>query len=186
MFDIEDLSFFKLNENTLIKPFNCNDEKLRNFLLIKAKEFQKEYLGVTYVFENESSTIAYFTICTDSLKVQEEMFASKSAFKRVLESFVTHKKRYLEDFPAIKLGRLAVSEDYKGNGLGSDIIDYLINFIIELNDKVSCKLITVDAYLTSIEFYEKKDFKYLITKESDEHTRQMFLDVSPYINATKK
>lgn len=56
--NIEGLHFFKLEENTQIKPFNCSDDKLHNFLLEKAKEFQKEYLGVTYILEEGKNTIA--------------------------------------------------------------------------------------------------------------------------------
>jgi len=37
--------------------------------------------------------------------------------------------------------------------------------------------ITVDAYLSAIEFYRKNGFQELTKKEEDEHTRLMFFDM---------
>ena len=37
--------------------------------------------------------------------------------------------------------------------------------------------ITVDAYLSAIDFYRKNGFKELTKKEEDDHTRLMFFDM---------
>ena len=39
------------------------------------------------------------------------------------------------------------------------------------------RYITVDAYLSAIEFYRKNGFQELTKKEEDEHTRLMFFDM---------
>jgi hypothetical protein len=40
-----------------------------------------------------------------------------------------------------------------------------------------CRFITVDAYRSSLDFYEKNRFKYLTTKDKDEDTRAIYFDL---------
>ena len=39
------------------------------------------------------------------------------------------------------------------------------------------RFITVDAYLSAIEFYRKNGFQELTQKEEDDHTRLMYFDM---------
>ncbi len=39
------------------------------------------------------------------------------------------------------------------------------------------RFLTVDAYLSAVEFYRKNGFKELTKKDEDEHTRLMFFDM---------
>ena len=41
----------------------------------------------------------------------------------------------------------------------------------------SFDFITVDAYRTSLDFYEKNSFRYLTTKDIDDDTRAMYFDL---------
>ena len=51
--ELAGLSLIKVTTDTIIKPFDCGDEDLNNFLVSKAKDYQKELLAVTYILENE-------------------------------------------------------------------------------------------------------------------------------------
>lgn len=175
---LEGLELFKLEQLTDIKPFDCKDEDLRDFLFSKAKQFQKELLGITYILEDEDKTIAYFSIFNDSLNIQESNFASKSAFKRFLQNLVTHPKRHLKNFPALKIGRLAVCNDLQKGGIGKAIVNYVIDIALEHNLKAACKLIIVDAYEESVGFYEKQGFSYLSESDAHSDTRQMYFDLT--------
>jgi|ERR1700722_2755099 len=106
-------SLIKVSLDTIIKPFDCGDGDLNDFLVSKAKDYQRELLTVTYILENQERTIAFFSIFNDSLRVQEMAFASKSALKRFLSNLVSHPKRHLEYFPALKIGRLGVCNTTK-------------------------------------------------------------------------
>jgi hypothetical protein len=55
---------------------------------------------------------------------------------------------------------------------------------IDQNAHCACKLITVDAYEQSLGFYEKKGFLYFTETDKDKDTRQMYLDLTPIINAS--
>ena len=85
-----------------------------SILFEKAKFYKQEFLATTFILENEEQTVAYYSIFNDSLKVEEEGFASKSAFKRFLKDLVSHPKRHLKSFPALKIGRLGIDKDFKG------------------------------------------------------------------------
>lgn len=180
--DLSGLSFFKLEQETLIKEFDCNDESLNNFLFNKSKPYSLEFLSTTFIIEDKQQTVAYFSVFNDSLKVEEEEFASKNALKRFLKNLVSHPKRHLEYFPAIKIGRLAVNKNIKKSGLGKMMINYIIDYALKQNEKCACKLITVDAYNQSLGFYEKMGFEYLSPNDEDEDTRQMFLNLSQFIS----
>lgn len=180
--DFKDFSLIKVTDSTLIKPFDCGDEDLNEFLTQKSIHYSNELLAASFILEDSENTIAFFSIFNDSLKVQEKNFASKSAFKRFLAEIATHPKRHLEYFPAIKIGRLAVNNTIKSNGIGKKIVNYIINLGIEQNNICACKFITVDAYDISLGFYEKMGFKYLSELDAGKDTRQMYLDLTPILN----
>lgn len=183
--DLTGLSLIRLEEDTVIKPFDCGDTEadadLNDFLFNKSKNYLKEHLATTFIIESDEITYAYYSILNDSLRVEHLNFASKSAFKRFLKNLVTHKKRHLENFPAIKIGRLAVNKNIKIAGLGRMIVNTVIDYAINLNENCACKLITVDAYSQSLGFYEKMGFEYFTENDADESERQMFLDLTPII-----
>ena len=180
--DLSNFSFFKLDKNTEIKPFDCGDDDLNEFLLLKSKDYFAENLATTFILEDESKTVAYYSLLNDSLKIEKESFASKSALKRFLKGLVSHPKRHLNYFPAIKIGRLAINQNIQQGGLGSILVNNIINYAINVNEKCACKLITVDAYSQSVGFYEKMGFQFLTELDNGFEERQMFLELTQFID----
>ena len=39
------------------------------------------------------------------------------------------------------------------------------------------RFLTVDAYLSAVSFYERNDFKMVLSDDDDEHTRMMYFDI---------
>lgn len=181
--NLKGYSLIKLTEDTIIKPFDCNDEDLNDFLIHEAKKYYKEHLATTFIIENNDITVAYYSILNDSLRIENEKFASKSKLKRFLKNLVSHNKRHLNYFPAVKIGRLAVSNNIQKLGLGTIIVNNIIKYSIGINNECACKLITVDAYSKSLSFYEKAGFEYLTEMDKYNSERQMFLDLAPIIRA---
>ncbi len=167
-----------LSEDHIIKPFDCEDETLNDFLLNKAKGYKKEFLATTFILENKEHTVAYYSIFNASLFVEEDNFASKSSWKKFLQNLVSHPKRHLDSFPALKIGRLGISKEFKGLGLGRMIINLIINEAYDLNNTHACKVVSVDAYKQSINFYVKQGFIFMTDTDKDNETRQMYFDVS--------
>lgn len=178
--EFNQLSFKLLDFNHMIKPFDCGDDDLNEFLFQKAKRYKQEYLATTFIIESPTRTVAYYSIFNDSLNFEEQSFASKSAFKRFLKDLVTHPKRHLKSFPALKIGRLGIDNTFKGKGIGKMLVHNIINESLELNNKQACKLITVDAYAQSLNFYTSLGFEFLTVRDINNDTRQMFFNLSTF------
>ena len=177
----EEISILLLTEDYPIKPFDCEDEDLNDFLFNEAVSYQKELLATTFVMENDKQTLGYYSLLNDSLQLKEEMFTSKSQFRKFLRELVPYPKRHLKTIPALKIGRLAIDKTFKGKGLGSVIMANIISRCIKMNEEQACRLITVDAYKQAVPFYQKMGFKFLIEGDKDDTTRLMFLDLTSFI-----
>jgi GNAT superfamily N-acetyltransferase len=76
----------------------------------------------------------------------------------------------------MKIGRLGVSNNFKGQGIGTIILDYIKELFIT-NNRTGCRFITVDAYGASLTFYERNGFGYLTSKDKGMDTRLMYFDL---------
>ena len=178
---LQDVSVLVLTENHSIKPFDCEDDDLNEFLFQEAIPYRKEKLATTFVVENNERTLGYYSLLNDSLQLREDMFTSKSQFRKFLRELVPYPKRHLKTIPALKIGRLAIDKTFKGKGLGSVIMANIISKCIKMNQEQACRLITVDAYKQAVPFYQKMGFKFLIEGDKDDTTRLMFLDLTSFI-----
>ena len=177
----DEVSILLLTEGYSIKPFDCEDEDLNDFLFNEATPYQKELLATTVVMENDEQTLGYYSLLNDSLQLREDMFASKSQFRKFLRELMPYPKRHLKTIPALKIGRLAIDKSFKGKGLGSVIMANIISKCIKMNKEQACRLITVDAYKQAIPFYQKMGFKFLTEDDKNDTTRLMFLDLANII-----
>ena len=177
----DEVSILLLTEGYSIKPFDCEDEDLNDFLFNEATPYQKDLLATTFVMENDEQTLGYYSLLNDSLQLREDMFASKSQFRKFLRELMPYPKRHLKTIPALKIGRLAIDKSFKGKGLGSVIMANIISKCIKMNKEQACRLITVDAYKQAIPFYQKMGFKFLTEDDKNDTTRLMFLDLANII-----
>jgi predicted GNAT family N-acyltransferase len=176
----------RIDHSTIIKPFDCGDEDLNEFLLEKSNDYEQELLAIIFVFEDEVKTLAYYSLFNDSLKIEDISFPSKNAVKNFLRRLFPHPKRHLNHYPAIKVGRLAISMQTQKLGLGRTIMDTIIDYAIKQNERCACKFILVDAYKEALGFYEKMNFEYFSENDLDDATRQMYLNLTPLINARRE
>ncbi len=132
-------------------------------------------MSVTYLIEDQdkNNTIAFFSIANDMVSIKN-LDGDRNLWNRFRKSFPNSKR--ISTYPAVKLGRLGVSKEYKGTGYGKAILDYL-KVLFVTDNRTGCKYITVDAYKKSLGFYEKNDFKYFTDKDKDLDTRQMYFDL---------
>jgi GNAT superfamily N-acetyltransferase len=82
---------------------------------------------------------------------------------------IPHEKT-LSSYPATLIGRLAVSEEFQGKSIGSNLLDYIKLWIMDTENKTGCRFLTVDAYNNEVtgRFYEVNGFKYLFSSEQQE------------------
>ena len=153
----------RLDFDTVIKPFASEDKELNDFLFDDAQNYLAQMLAVTYLLENETETIAYFCISNDNLKreVEELLTEQENGIWNKLSRKIPNRKRR-GSYPAIKIGRLAVTKKYEGNGFGRLMIDIVTSMYLEENQRAGCRFITVDANASAFDFYEKNGFKFLV------------------------
>lgn len=170
---LENFSLIRLDQDYEIKPFDCDDEDLNDFLFNDSKPALCQHLAVTYLLEEDGKTTAYFSLLNDKISYKE---LRTDAFENVKVIFLDTGFDNLQSFPAVKIARLGVNESSKGKGVGRWITDYLKVLFIE-NNRTGCRFITVDAYEKSLKFYERTGFSYMTNKDEGKPTRLMYFDL---------
>ncbi len=169
--DVSQFSFIRLSVDYKIKPFNCNDDDLNDFLLNDSINYLKNLLAVSYLIENAEKTIAFFSVINDKISIEDA--PSKTFWKKTINYSVPHPKSH-PSYPAVKIGRLGVDKSFQSQGLGTMIVDYIKQLFIT-NNRTGCKFITVDAYdkEKTLNFYERNGFKYLLKSDEDNKERKL-------------
>jgi len=146
--DLAKLSFFSLNRDNVPKVFNCGDEDLNNFILHDAFPSQEAYLSNTTLLYYDGSFVGYFTLACDSLRLEETNERANM-------------QKRIQSYPAIKIARMAFSEECQRQGCGKLVVSFVVGFAQALNKRhLGCRFITVDAYPHRVGFYTKLGFKY--------------------------
>lgn len=169
--DISQLSLIKLTDNSVIKSFKCKDDDLNDFLFDDALKYASELMAVTYIFEFKDDTVVYFSLSNDNINLKD----SESIDRNRVNRSIPNAKR-INSYPAVKIGRLAVSENYEHKGIGSQVLS-LVKQMFTYNNKTGCRFITVDAYAAAINFYENNGFVFLTENDRGEDTRLMYFDL---------
>ena len=170
------LQFVRLDEDTPISSFDCGDIDLNDFLHNDAKNYLKSMLAVTYLIKVENEIAAYFCLSYDGLTRTAILTAEEKAlWNRVGRKIPNSKRR--KTYPAVKIGRMAVNQKFSGLGLGTHMLLSVREMYLREPHHAGCRFVTVDAYRSALQFYERNDFRYLTTKDEDEDTRVMYFDL---------
>jgi len=184
-----DCIFLKLSSEKPIVGFDCGDNDINDFFNHDALLFQHERLGQTfyYCIKETEKVVGAFSLSADSLKT---VLLPGSRIKKVKE-LIPHEKS-LQSYPAILIGRLGVSIEFSGKGIGSQLIEN-IKYYCNLRFPHLVRFIMVDAYNNGsvLKYYQKNDFSFVFSTEQQEkenfkkmvndteilRTRQMFYDM---------
>ena len=169
---------FQPSTDTL-KPFDCGKADLNGFLCEtgtaapNAAMYEREHLAKTYIVEDADThlILAYFSLLNDKI---ERSIADPVIWNRLSRKIPNAKRR--SSYPALKIGRLAVSKEAQQTGLGKDILNLIKGWFYR-DPKAGCRYLTVDAYLDAEEFYSKCDFNPLVIPEPEDETILMFFDL---------
>ena len=189
VFDCEKI---ELSHSDLIINFDCGDKDLNDFFNRDAILYQNERLSKTFYFrhyQTQKVTCA-FSLSADSVKT----FLLTNNRRRKVKKLLPHEKS-LQSYPAMLIGRLGVSIELGGQGIGTQLLEFVKAFC---SDKFEhyVRFLTVDAYNKPevLSFYLKNDFEFLFLTEEDErqnlkksfnrdaplNSRQMFFDLKRY------
>lgn len=166
----------RLNIGDSVSEFDCSDEDLNDFILNEACLYRNALLSVTYVVEDKEThdVLAYFSLANDKISISD--FESKTEFNRFRKHKFVNEKR-LRSYPAIKIGRLAISRKAQHQSIGTYLLEFIEDYFI-IDNKSGCRFVTIDAYVNAIPFYIKNNYQFLNNDDEDKRTRVMYFDLA--------
>ena len=175
--DFSNFTFRQIETDTEIKSFDCGDADLNDFLVSDAKNYLRSMMALTYLLEDNSEckTVAYYSLLNDKIVFDPE---EKLFWNRLNRKIVNSKRR--KEYPAVKIGRLAVSKDYAGNHIGEAIL-LQVKHMFATMSRSACRFITVDAYAAAVPFYERCGFMFLTDKDRTSKTHAMYFDLINFV-----
>lgn len=166
-------TFRQIDADTQIKSFDCGDADLNDFLISNAINYYKSMMALTYLLEDNETdkTVAYYSLLNDKIIFDPD---EKRLWNRLNRNVANSKRR--KEYPAVKIGRLAISKDYAGQQIGRSILLQLKHIFATMR-RSACRFITVDAYAAAVPFYQKCGFTFLSEKDRYSPTRAMYFDL---------
>ncbi|MCF0219963.1 MAG: GNAT family N-acetyltransferase [Muribaculaceae bacterium] len=161
-------SLFVPNQPTDMHGFSCGDEDLDAFFASDCFAYAKQLLGKTYCYRLDSdkkTIVSAFTLANAGIRVSD----LPNSRKKKVEADIPHVKT-LKDYPAVLIGRLGVSKDFRSMHVGSDILEYIKYWFFDSNNKTGCRFVIVDAYndAATKAFYERNGFKTVFSSDEQE------------------
>jgi GNAT superfamily N-acetyltransferase len=147
---LDELRIERFRETADVRRFDCGDKDLNDFLTtVEVATYEREGLGRTRLvyWQPEGRLAGYFTISSESLRLE---------YLRSVKSFSIPGEIRVEAVPGIKIGRLAVERSFQGHGVGSHILRFIAG--LALQAPAACRILFLEAYPESVEFYQKFDF----------------------------
>lgn len=166
----------RLISTDYIVSFDCGDFDLNDYIINEAHFFQKEKLSVCYIIKanlNNDDIVAFFSLSNDKISIND--FEDKNKYNRFSRRF--NNKKRLKSYPAVKIGRLGVSNSMKGKRIGTAIMNYIKSYFA-FDNKSGCRFLTVDAYSDAIPFYTKNGFIPLNEDDVRDKTRLLYFDLN--------
>jgi len=161
-----DCEMVVLSEGRLISDFDCSDEDLNDFFNRDALNYKRQMLSRTCFFRHKNSgkIVCAFSFSASSIKTAD---LPNSRRKKVKE--LVPREKSLRAYPAMLIGRLGIAAEFSGQGVGSQLIDFIKEFcFIQFPDFV--RFLLVDAYNNPavVGFYQKNKFTPVFSTEEQE------------------
>lgn len=147
-------AFFCTESTEELKRYNAKERRrilkhskeMEDFIKKEALEEQEKGLNTTHLFidRDTEKVAAYLSLCNDSIRLEiDEKDDMDLAYSTV---------------PAVKIARLAVSNEYKHQGLGKILIQFAAYLGEKIREMSGITFITLDCYSHRVSFYEAVGF----------------------------
>ena len=156
--------------------FRSGDPDLDRFLEKYAGQNQfRHHTGVTYVAVDDR-IMGYATVAPGHLEIQALPLARRKKLPRY-------------PLPILRLARLAVDESCRGQGLGKQLLRFVLGLAMQMAHDLGCAGVVVDAKPGAIAFYQQFGFAPLEVVEGISPARPqpiaMFLPIGEIAAASR-
>ena len=163
---LQDCRFLTLSEEDVISDFDCGNEELNDFFNNKALLFKEQLLAMTCFFRHEKSdkVVCAFSLSPNALKAKDLPNNRQKKVKQLIP-----REKTLQSYPAFLIGRLGVSQEFNGQGIGTQLMKLIKGFCIR-NYPDFCRFLVIDAYNSPsvLGFYKKNNFSTVFSTEEQE------------------
>ncbi|MDR0567439.1 MAG: GNAT family N-acetyltransferase [Prevotellaceae bacterium] len=194
---INECSYHILSEKQRILDFDCGNVDLNDFFNNDAFSYQNQMLCEVYFFRHNTTgkIVCTFSLSPEGIKTFD---LPNNRRKRVKENIPQEKT--LKSYPAFLVGRLGVAKEFNGQGIGSQLMDFIKQYCFDRFPNF-CRFLLLDAYNEPavLKFYQKNDFLTVFSTEEQErnyyrpgstteslHTRYMYYDMIHWKNKSEK
>lgn len=167
--EIQKQTFFTLLDKHHDRAaFSCGELSLDDYLQKRASQDIKRRAAVVYVMterQEDSAILGYYTLSAAGILLEE------------LPEETTKKLSRYPQVGAILLGRLAVAEHYKGQGLGAELLRAALIQCLEQSSQIAAAVVIVDALNEGARrFYEKYGL-VLLPGQPDGYPIRLFIQM---------
>lgn len=135
-----------------VSQFTCGDEPhhrdLDEFLKADARRYMATSMSQTFVGIERGELVGYITLLMDAIWLNSD---EKSLFEQV-------DIPPAQTIPALKVGRLARSATCTTRGVGTALMRFALDKLVDLSEQAGGRLLSVDAIPSAVEFYERLGF----------------------------
>jgi GNAT superfamily N-acetyltransferase len=127
-------------------PFRSGDPDLDRFFQQFAGQNQfRHYVGVTYVAADEGTIVGFATVAAADVEIDALPAA-------------VHGKLPRYPLPVLRLARLAVDQSAQGQGVGLELLRFVLRLALRMAGDYGCVGVVVDAKPDAVPFYTKYGF----------------------------
>ena len=172
--NLTEIEIQQINEShkAILSSFETYEKELGDFLVEDALENHKKQMSITYLWflKSTKELSAYITVLADAISLQGEL---KEHFRQ--------KGILYKSLPALKIGRLCVSNKYLGRGIGTLMVEFAAVLAYRISKEIGLRFITTDAKRNqeprkdSVHFYKRLGFEIL--KQREKGTLPMYKDL---------
>lgn len=142
-----------LNKSHVYDDFSCGEELLDNYLKRQASQDVRKKLAACFVLARKESNIVqgYYTLSNNSIPLE-----------LIPEDLKKHFPKSYHSIPATLLGRLAVDENFKGQGIGGLLLVDALKRSYDISKVIGSYAVVTDPLNEKAEnFYIKYGFQKL-------------------------
>ena len=164
-----------LREDDDRSSFRSADADLDRFFQLFAGQNQfRHHLGVTYVAVEGRSILGFATVAAAHVEIEGVPLAVRRKLPRY-------------PLPVLRLARLAVDRSAQGQGLGLQLLRFVLRLALKMADDYGCVGVIVDAKPDAEAFYAKYGFVPVDPVEGQSDARPaptpMFLSIRAITDA---
>ena len=148
-----------LRETDERSQFRSADPELdRFFERFAAQNQYRHFLGVTYVAIDGGRILGFATVAPGHIEIEGLPATARSKLPRY-------------PLPVLRLARLAVDRSVQGQGLGGQLLRFVLQLALRMAGDYGCIGIVVDAKPQAESFYAKYGFIGLVAVEGQSSAR---------------